>query len=349
MRRPVGHTRSCALALLATLALPDAPHAQADAVADFFRGQTITIIVGSDPGGGYDAYARPLSRHLGSLIPGHPNVVVKYMPGAASIVAANYLFASAPRDGLTIGAVQRQIPFEPLRGDAAARYDPFKMSWLGSVTAETSVLIVWSSAPQRKAQDLLTMPLIAASLGTGTDSEVESIAMARLLGAPIKLISGYQGTPDALLALERGEVQGIHGISWSYIKTKKAGWLRDGTIRLLLQSGLKPNPDIKDVSSLTDLVKSDEDRQVWDLILAPKVMSRPYVLPPDVPADRVAALRKAFDGLMQDPAFLADMDMLQLEVRPTSGVEIESIMKRLYAAPPAAIARMRAAIAPDGH
>ena len=339
---------SLALALC-TIAFPScAGRANADNVADFFRGQTITIIVGSDPGGGYDAYARPVSRHLGGLIPGQPNVVVKYMPGAASIVASNYLFASAPRDGLTIGAIQRQIPFEPMRGDQSARYDPFKMNWLGSVTAETSVLIVWSTAPQHGAQDLLTMPLIAASLGTGTDSEVESIAMARLLGAPIKLISGYQGTPDALLALERGEVQGVHGISSSYVRTKKADWLRDGKIRLLLQSGLKPGPGLETLPTIYDLVKTAEGKQVWDLILAPKVMSRPYVLPPEVPAERVTALRTAFDRLMEDPAFLADMGALQLEVIPISGAEIDSLMKRLYEAPPAAIGEMRRAIAPEG-
>jgi len=347
MTRLAGRFAPFALGFAVFGAVPGVGPARADSVADFFRGQTITIVVGSDPGGGYDAYARPVSRHLGSLIPGHPNVVVKYMPGAASIVAANYIYASAPRDGLTIGAVQRQIPVEPLRGDDAARYDPFKMNWLGSVTAETSVLMVWKNAPQQKAQDLLTMPLIAASLGTGTDSEVESIAMQRLLGAPIKLISGYQGTPDALLALQRGEVQGIHGISWSYVKTQKADWLRDGTIRLLLQSGLKPNPEIKEVPSLYDLVKTDEDKEVWDLILAPKAMSRPYVLPPDVPADRVAALRAAFDQLMTDPAFLADMNSLKLEVIPISGTDIESLMRKLYAAPQSAVAKMRAAIAPQ--
>ena len=342
MSRP--QTRIAIVALALAL-VPSLSVARADGMEDFFHGQTITLVIGSDPGGGYDAYARPVARHLGSLIPGHPTIVVKYMSGAAGLVAANYIYASAPRDGLTIGAMQRQIPVEPLRGDDAARYDPFKMNWLGSVTAETSVLMVWKTAPQQKAQDLLTMPLIAASLGTGTDSQVESIAMQRLLGAPIKLISGYVGTPDALLALQRGEGQAIHGISWSYVKTQKADWLHDGSIRLLLQSGLKPNPEIKDVPSIYDLVKP-EDRQVWDLVLAPKAMSRPYVLPPDVPAERVATLRKAFDQLMTDPGFLADMNTLKLEVAPISGIEIENLMKTLYAAPPAAVAKMRAAIAP---
>ncbi len=334
--------------LLAASFVACASTACAQEPAEFFRGQTISIIVGSDPGGGYDAYARPVSRHLGRLIPGQPSITIKYMPGAASIVAANYLYSAASRDGLTIGAIQRQIPFEPLRGNEAARYDPFKMDWLGSVTAETAVFMVWKSAPHQKAADILTTPLIAASLGTGTDGEVETQAMIRLLGAPIKLITGYRGTPDSLLALERGEVQGVHGISWSYVKTKKPDWLRDGTVRLLLQSGLKPHPDLQNLPSLYDLSANDETRLVWDLILAPKVMSRPFMLPPGVPADRAAVLHEAFGKLMRDPQFLADMEQQQLEVLPTSGEEIKSLMTRLYAAPPAITARMRAAISVDG-
>jgi tripartite-type tricarboxylate transporter receptor subunit TctC len=328
----------------ATTLLITASGAGADPVADFFRGQTISIIVGSEPGGGYDSYARPVAHHLGRLIPGNPTVTVKYMPGAASLVAANYLFNVAPRDGTQIGALQRQIPIEPLRGNDAVRYDPFRFYWLGSVTAETSVFVVAGKAPQHTPSDLLTQHLIAASLGPGTDSEVESIAMARLDGAPIQLISGYRGTPEALLALDRGEVQGVHGISWSYIKARKADALKDGSIRLILQSALHPHPDLPNLPMLSSLAKSDEERQVWDLILAPKVMSRPYLLPPDVPPERAAALRKAFEDLMTDPAFLDEMKKLQLEVIPAKAADIEALMKRLYAFPPKTIARMRAAI-----
>ena len=322
--------------------------ARADAVADFYRGQTISLVVGSDPGGGYDAYARPVARHLGRLIPGNPSITVKYMPGAASLVAANWLYNAAPRDGLTIGAIQRQIPFEPLRGNDAVRYDPFKFVWLGSVTAETAVLLVDGAAPHRQAADLLKQPLISASLGSGTDGEVESNAMARLHGAPIKLISGYRGTPEALLALERGEVQGVHGISWSYIKAKKADWLKEGRIRLLLQSGLEPHPDLAGLPQLQSLAASDEDRQVWDLILAPKIMSRPFLLPPETPAERTAALRTGFEQLMGDPAFLEEMEKLQLDVRLTTSSDIEALMKRLYAFPAPTITKMRAAIAMGG-
>ncbi len=322
--------------------------AAADPVADFFRGQTVTIIVGSDPGGGYDSYARPVSRHLGALIPGEPSVVVKYMPGAAGLVAANYLYNSAPRDGLWIGAPQRQITVEPLRGNAAARYDPFKFNWLGSVTSETAVLLVDKNAPHRVPADVLAKPLILANLGAGTDSEVEATAMRRLHGAPINLISGYSGTPEALLAVERGEAQGVHGISWSYVKTKKADWLAQGKIRLILQSGLKPHPDLKGLPSIFELAKTQQERDVWDLIVAPKEASRPYVAPPGVPAERGAALRDAFEKLMRDPAFLDDMAKLQLEVVPASGDDIVAMMKRLYAFPPETVLKMRAAIATGG-
>ena len=329
------------------LAAAAAP-AAADPVADFYRGQTLTIVVGSDPGGGYDSYARPVSRRLGALIPGEPNIVIKSMPGAAGLVAENYLYNSAPRDGLWIGAPQRQVVVEPLRGNAAARYDPFKFNWLGSVTAETAVLFVDKNAPHRVPADMLTKPLILANLGAGTDSEVEATAMRRLHGAPINLISGYAGTPEALLAVERGEAQGVHGISWSYIKTKKADWLAQGRIRLVLQSGLKPHPDLKDVPSILELARTQEDRDVWDLIVAPKAASRPYVAPPGAPADRLAALNEAFEKLMRDPAFLADMGKLQLEVAPASGAEIVDMMRRLYAFPQQTVLKMRAAIATGG-
>jgi tripartite-type tricarboxylate transporter receptor subunit TctC len=329
-------------AVLAVSALATA--AAADPIADFYRGQTITLLVGASTGGGYDTYARPVARHLGRLIPGEPNIVVKYMGAAASLPAANTLYSISPRDGLTIGLVQRHIPYEILRGNKAAIYDPFRFNWLGSLASEVSVTTVWSTAPHRKAQDLLTMPLIAGSLGPETDSEIETNAMIRLLGAPIRLVRGYNGSADTLLALERGELQAVHGVSWSYIKTRKADWLKGDKVRILLQTGLKPHPDLKDVATMYDLVQSEEVRQVWELIFTPKLMSRPFVLPPDVPAERVAALRTAFQRLAQDPAYLAEMDKIQYEVNFVSGAEMDALMRRVYAFPPAIVARMVDAI-----
>jgi tripartite-type tricarboxylate transporter receptor subunit TctC len=330
--------------LLAGAVVAAANPAAADPVADFYRGQTITLLVGANTGGGYDAYARPVSRYLGRFIPGEPNILVKYMPAAGGLPAANALYTVSSKDGLTIGLVQRHTPIEVLRGNKNVVYDPFKFSWLGSLNSEVSVMMVWATAPHRKAEDLLTMPLIAGSLGSETDSEIESNAMIRTLGAPIQLIRGYSGTAENLFAMEKGEIQGLHGVSWSYVKTRKADWLRDGKIRILLQTGLEPHPDLKDVPMIGALLKTDEQRQVWDLILAPKVMSRPFVLPPGVPAERIAALRTAFERLVEDPTFLAEMNKTQTEVGFVPGTGIEHLMARVYAFPPEIVAKMVDAI-----
>ncbi len=320
----------------------------ADPVADFYRGQTISLVVGANTGGGYDAYARPVSRHLGRFIPGEPNIVIRYMGAAGGLPAANSLYTTGSKDGLTIGAVQRHTPFEVLRGNKTIVYDPFKFTWLASLNSEVSVTMVWSNTPHRKAEDLLTVPLVAGSLGQETDSEIETNAMVRLLGAPIQIVRGYSGTAENLLALEKGEIQGLHGVSWSYVKTRKADWLRDGKIRVLLQTGLEPHGDLKTTATIYDLVKNDDIRKVWDLILAPKVMSRPYLLPPGVPAERAAALRLAFERLVKDPAFLAEMERTGTEVGFMSGVEIERLIGRVYAFPPEIVAKMVDAISSKG-
>jgi tripartite-type tricarboxylate transporter receptor subunit TctC len=318
--------------------------AAADPVADFYRGQTISLLVGANTGGGYDAYARPVSRHLGRFIPGEPNIVVRYMPTAGGLPAANSLYTVGSKEGLTIGLLQRHTPYEPLRGNKHIVYDPFRFIWLGSLNSEVSVTLVWANTPHRKAEDLLTTPLIVGSLGQETDSEIETNAMVKLLGAPMQIVRGYSGTAENLLALEKGEIQGLHGVSWSYVKTRKADWLRQGRIRILLQTGLEPHPDLKSTASVYDLLKSDDIRRIWDLILAPKVMSRPFALPPGVRADRVAALRLAFEQLAKDGAFLAEMERSRTEVSYRSGVEMERLMERIYAFPPALVERMVEAI-----
>jgi tripartite-type tricarboxylate transporter receptor subunit TctC len=328
----------CLVTAVATT--PAAP----DSIADFYRGQTISLLVGSNTGGGYDAYARPVSRHLGRLMPGEPNIVVRYMGAAGGLPAANSLYTVGSKDGLTIGALQRHTPYEALRGNRSIVYDPFKFIWLGSLNSEVSVTMVRGDTPHRRAEDLLTMPLIMGSLGQETDSEIETNAMIRLMRAPMRIIRGYSGTAENLLALEKGEIQGLHGVSWSYVKTRRSDWLRDGKIRILLQTGLEPHPDLKSVPTIYDLVKSDDIRQIWDLILAPKVMSRPYALPPAVPVERAAALREAFGRLAHDPAFLAEMERSGTEVSFRTGQDLERLIARIYAFPPALVERMVEAI-----
>ena len=336
----------CNLLVLLCLIGPAAAATPAPAqlVADFYRGQTVLLLVGASTGGGYDAYARPVSRHLSRFIPGEPNIVVRYMGAAGGLPAANSLYTVGSKEGLTIGLLQRHAPYEMLRGNKNIVYDPFKLIWLGSLNSEVSVTMVRGDTPHRRAEDLLTMPLIMGSLGQETDSEIETNAIIRLMGAPMQIIRGYSGTAENLLALEKGEIQGLHGVSWSYVKTRRADWLRDGKIRILLQTGLEPHPDLKSTPTIYDLVKTDDIRQIWDLILAPKVMSRPFVLPPGVPAGRVAALREAFGRLAQDPAFLAEMERSGTEVSFRSGLDMERLMTRIYAFPPALVERMVDAI-----
>ncbi len=336
-----GSCRTIAAAIATAMV---ATAAAADPVADFYRGQTISLVVGANTGGGYDSYARPVSRHLGRFIPGEPNIVLRYMGTAGGLPAANALYTTASKDGLSMGALQRHTPFEALRGNKSIVYDPFKFIWLASLNSETSVTMVWSNTPHRTGEDLLTKPLIVGSLGQETDSEIESNAMVRLLGAQLQIIRGYSGTADNLLALEKGETHGLHGVSWSYVKTRKADWLRDGKIRVILQTGLKPHPDLAAVSTIYDLVKTEEVRQIWDLILAPKVMSRPYVLPPGVPPERVAALRTAFERMVKDPVFLAEMERTGTEMGFMSGAEMERLIARVYSFPPQIVAKMIDAI-----
>src|SRR5262249_21857428 len=320
------------------------PAAAADSVADFYRGQTISLVVGANTGGGYDAYARPVSRHLGRFIPGEPSIVVRYMGSAGGLPAANALYTTGSKDGLTIGAGQRHTPFEGLRGNKSIVYAPFKCSWLGSLNSEVSVTRVGAAAPHRRAEDLLPTPLIVGSLGQETDSEIETNAIIRLLRAPIQMVRGYRGTAENLLALEKGETQGLHGVSWSYVKTRTADGLRDGKIRLLLQTGLEPHADLKTLATVYDLVKTDEFLQAGDLNLAPNVMARPHGWPRGVPAERAAELRSAFERLVKDPAFLAEMERSGTEVSFLPGAEIERLIRRVYAFPPETVARMVDAI-----
>jgi tripartite-type tricarboxylate transporter receptor subunit TctC len=325
------------------VSLVSATSASADTVADFYHGQRVTLLVGANTGGGYDSFARPVSRNLGRFIPGSPSIVIRYMPGAA-LIAANTLYSIGTFDGLTIGAVQRQIPFEPLLGEKQARYDPRRMTWLGSLNAEVGVTIVWHTAPHQSMKDVFTTPLIVASLGTGTDADIETGAMNRMLGTKYKLISGYDGTSQALLAMERGEVQGVHGISWNYIRQQRSGWLQDKSARILLQTSLKPAPDLKDVPTIYDFIKTDHDRQIWNLILAQKEIARPYVLPPGVPADRAQALQKAMDEMVKDPQFLADIAKSNAEINYTPGPEMQEIISNVYSASPAMVNEWKEAI-----
>jgi tripartite-type tricarboxylate transporter receptor subunit TctC len=334
------------LIVVAAVALSLAGPAVAKPTA-FFKGKRITIEVGSAAGSGYDAYARLLARHMPSHIPGAPAFVVQNMPGGGGLTSANHLYNVAARDGSVIGSVQRGLLISPLIMPDGVKYDVTKFHWLGSTNAETGVVAVWHTAPHKTIADVITTELVVGGSGPYTDSETTPRAYNRILGTKFRIVSGYQSTAPVLLAMERGEVQGIGNSSWSNWTTTYAHYLKEKTVRILLQSGLDRNPDLPDVPLALDLAKTDADRQALELLLAPIKIGRPFVAPPEVPGDRVDALRAAFDATMADAALLNEAKMQNMDISPVTGAYIEQTVARLYALPASIVRAASEAIRPE--
>jgi tripartite-type tricarboxylate transporter receptor subunit TctC len=326
-----------AAGVLAAAAVPTA----AQTPEQFFKGQTVTIYVGLSVGGGYDQNARLVAKHLGKYIPGQPTVVVKNMPGGGGLVMTNYVANVAPKDGLHIGAPQRGIPFEPLLGDASnAKYDPLKLQWLGSANADTSVAVATKRSGVTKWQDLKTKELIVAGTGVGTESVTVPYILRNILGFKYKVIAGYPGGSEMNLAMQRGEVDGRGTFSWTSLKPHLKDWVESGDITILYQQGLRKHPDIPNVPLVTELADNDDQKKVLELQFTAFELGRPYFLPEGTPADRVTALRRAFDASMKDKELIADAEKQNLEVNPATGEEMQQILTRVYATPKSLIARL---------
>ena len=308
--------------------------ARAQSAAEFYRGKSIELDIGYSVGGGYDLYARLIARRLGQHVPGNPTVVPKNMEGAGSLRLANYLYAAAPRDGTVIGAISRGAAFDPLLNEQGARFDASKFSWIGSANNEVSVCVALTSSGISKFDDLFANPLTIGSTGAGDDTYQFPALVNAVLGTKFKIVTGYPGGNDVSLALERGEVQGRCGWSWSSIKTTRLNWVRNNRIIVLVQMSLSKHPDLPDVPLIMDLAKTDEQRQIFKMIFARQTMGRPYAAPPDLPADRLAALRKAFMDTMTDKDFLDEAKQSKFEIDPVSGQELEALVKEVYRTPP---------------
>ncbi len=324
-------TAIVAFAAFAALAIPGA---RAQSAAEFYTGKSIDLEIGYSVGGGYDLYARLLARHLGDHIPGHPTIVPKNMEGAASLRLANYLYAAAPRDGTVIGAVSRGAAFDPLLDEKGAQFDASKFSWIGSANNEVSVCIALQSSGITSFDDVLTKQLTIGSTGVGDDTYQFPALMNAELGTKFKIVTGYPGGNDITLALERGEVQGRCGWSWSSIVATRKDWITSKKIIVLVQMSLSKHPDLPDVPLIMDLAKTTEQRQIFKLIFARQVMGRPFTAPPGVPADRVAALRQAFADTMKDKSFLDDAAKGKFEINPVGGEELDALVKEIYQTPP---------------
>ena len=325
------------------LALPQSVRAQS-AVADFYRGKNITLIVGYSAGGGYDTYSRILARHLGKHIPGNPAIVVQNMPGAGSLKMANFLYNVAPKDGSTIGTFSRGMAMEPLIGGQNVQFDSTKFTWLGSGTNETSVFVVWHTAPVKTWNDILTKPFTVGGEGSGSDPDIYAALLKNVFGAKLKLISGYPGTAELAIAMERGEIDSRASWSWTSLKTLKPNWLAEKKVNLPVQLNLTRGADLPDVPLVTEFAANDRQRQILKLILSRQEMERPYAAPPGIPDDRKAALRKAFDDAWADPELVAEMKARGQEVNPVSGAAIDALIAELYATPKDVVEETRRAI-----
>jgi tripartite-type tricarboxylate transporter receptor subunit TctC len=307
--------------------------AQAQSVADFYRGKTITLTVGYSAGGGYDTYARILARHMGRHIPGNPTIVVQNAPGAGSMRAANTIYNVAPKDGTAIGMFGRGIALEPLIGTSPAQFDATRFLWLGSGTEEAAVVVIRAEAGIKTWADMLQKPFTVGGEGTGSDPDVYALMLKNVFGVKLKLVSGYPGTTEMALAVERGEVDGRASWSWTSLKSLKPDWIAQKKVAIPVQLNARTSPDLASIPLIGDFATTERQRQIVKLVISRQTMGRPFMAPPGLPADRAAALRAAFDETMKDPEFIAEANARGQEVSPVSGKALDALIAELYATP----------------
>ena len=316
--------------LLATVLAGLASPAAADSVADFYKGKTVSIIVGYAPASGYTLYGQMLAKHFSDHIPGRPNVIVQSMPGAGSIKAANYVYTVAPKDGTALGIFSVGALIDQLFGLSTTSFDATKYGWVGNMDESVGVCVVKSASGLRKFEDLLTKETLFGGTGPSGGATQAAIALSRLYGAKIKLVKGYRGAQDVVLAMDRGEVQGVCGITIAVLKSRLAHQIKSGELVPIIHDAMKPHRDLPGVPSVYDFAKTDDDRRVLDLLFGWRVLGRPLAAPPGVPAERLAALRKAFVGAMNDKRFVAEAAKARLDIAPAPGTEVASLIARLF-------------------
>jgi tripartite-type tricarboxylate transporter receptor subunit TctC len=336
-----GMTALVGAALTIALASP----APAQSVEEFYKGKTINLVIGYSVGGGYDLYGRLLARHIGKHIPGRPNIVPQNLTGAGSLRAAQFIYSVAPKDGTAFGTFGRTIATTPLLTPASAQFDGTKFTWLGSITNEVSTCVTWHTAPVKSWNDVLTKEVAMGGEGPGADPDVYTLLYKNVFGAKMKLITGYHGTNDTTLAMERGEVDGLCGLSWSTLKSRHQQWMNERKINILIQAALKKQPELANVPLAIELTKDREQLQILKLFLISQEMARPFAAPPSIPDDRKAALVAAFEATMKDPEFLAEAQKLNMDVNPLGGKTIDGLLAELYATPRAVIEKAAQAIA----
>jgi tripartite-type tricarboxylate transporter receptor subunit TctC len=324
-----------------------APARAADDVASFYKGRTVTVDIGYSAGGGYDIYARVLARHLGDHIPGNPTVIPQNMPGAGSLKVVNYLYNLAPKDGTVIATFARGLAMQPLFDKQGIEFDAQKLLWIGSITNEVSVCAFRSDSGVATWQDMLAKHYTVGGTGSGSDTDVFPLVLRNMFHMDMKLAIGYPGGEDVALALERGEVNGRCGWSWSSLKSRNRALYDEKQIVIPIQLSLQKHEDLPNVPLIMEMTSDPKQVAALKLIFGRQSMARPYAAPPDLPPDRQRALRAAFDATMTDPDFLADAKQNDLEVRPVKGEDVQNLVADIYRSPPEVIKIAADAIKPE--
>ena len=326
------------------VALPQTALAQAE---PFYQGKTLRLVVGSAPGGGYDAYGRLVARHLGDHLPGAPTLVVNNMPGASGIKATNYLYSIAPKDGTVFGTFNSAMPFYQVLGQSGVQFKSEEFSWVGSLSQAANVIAVWHGAGVRTIEDAKRTEIILGALTGGGSMGAYPRLLNQVLGTKFKIVTGYESGTQVTLAIERGEVQARGTTPWTTWRATRPDWVREGKIVAIVQFGLKKDPDLPHVPMLTEFAQNEEQRQIFDLLSANIAIERPFAAPPEVPAAPLAVLRQGFAAMARAPAFLADAERQNMDIDPLFGEELHKAVIGIVATPPAIAKKVKDIIDPE--
>ncbi len=333
--------RAIAIAMAsAVCAFASASNAAADDVAAFYAGKSIEVIIGYPPAGSNDIYGRILAHHLGKYIPGAPAIIVRNMPGAGSLTAANHLYNRAPKDGTVIGVASAGIPLQAKLGQPQARFEPGRFNWIGRIQSSSSVTMVWHTSKIMTFDDAKRSQVVLSATGAGSTGSLYPSVMNEVLKSKFKLIQGYKGTHEAMLAMERGEAEG-HSTTWEAVKSVNMRWVRDGSIRIIVQHGLNRAPDLPNVPTSVELASGAEDRAVMRAIMGAAEIGKAFFSTPGVPAARVTALRRAFDAMIKDPKFVEDVEKINGDIEPMTGEQMQELIGELDTFPQAVIDRVK--------
>ncbi len=328
------------MAIAVLICLAAQPELRAQTPAEFYRGKSLSLIIPNAPGGSFDLYARLVAAHLGQFIPGHPSIIPQNMPGAGGMQAANYLYALAPKDGSVLAVLVPNITLAQVLDLQAITYDTRKLNWIGRAVATTSTLFTWQTSLTKTLADLKARETLVASTGPLSQAEINSQMLNGVVGTKIKLIRGYKGSAEAAIAVERGEADGTL-MPWEFLKAAHADWIAAGKISIVARFVGHPIPERPDVPSVFDLAETEEQRHVLNLFLGSDEMGHPIAMPPDVPRDRIEAVRVAFASMIKDPEYLADAARQRLDLMPGRWDELEKTVAEAFAATPAEIAIAR--------